>query len=529
VKRFAALYTALDQTTSTNAKVQAMADYFADAPSEDAAWAIYFLSGERPRRLLASRKLREWAAEVADLPEWLFAESYATVGDLAETIALLLPEPDVVSDVPLHVWVEHRLLPLRRLDEDAQREAVTTWWNELDRSQRFVWNKLITSGFRVGVSKKLLVRALADHSGIDAEVIMHRLMGSWQPSAEFVNALLSADTEDADVSRPYPFCLAHPTTDPESLGPADRWIAEWKWDGIRAQLVRRRGQTFLWSRGGELITDRYPEVAEAAASLPDGVVLDGELLGWRDGNVLPFGQLQRRIGKKSVGKKLLREVPVVFLAFDCLEHQTKDIRPQPFDDRRALLETTVSQLPDAFPIRLSEFAVAASWDELATLREESRERLVEGMMLKGRDTVYAVGRKTGIWWKWKVDPFSIDAVLIYAQGGSGRRATLFTDYTFAVWDGEELVPFAKAYSGLTDAEIREVDRFVRRNTIERFGPVRSVTPELVFEIAFEGIQRSTRHKSGIAVRFPRMARWRRDKQPADADSIDALRELLPRI
>jgi DNA ligase 1 len=527
VKRFTRLYTTLDQTTSTNAKVQAMADYFADAPPEDAAWALYFLSGERPKRLLGSRKLREWAAEAAGLPDWLFAESYATVGDLAETIALLLPEPEEVVDLPLHAWVERRLLPLRGLDETAQRESVVGWWMELDRSQRFVWNKLITSGFRVGVSKKLLVRALAEYSGVEADAIMHRLMGNWEPSPELLPRLLAEDTEDADISRPYPFCLAHPITDPDSLGPADKWLAEWKWDGIRGQLVRRRGQTFIWSRGGELVTERYPEVAEAAASLPDGLVLDGELLAWREGSVLPFGQLQRRIGKKKVGRKLLKDVPVVFLAFDCIEHRGDDIRPQPFEHRRRLLEDSLEPLPDAFPIRTSEIVSSDSWPELAARREESRERLVEGMMLKGRDTAYGVGRKTGIWWKWKIDPFTVDAVLIYAQGGSGRRATLFTDYTFAVWDGDELVPFAKAYSGLTDEEIREVDRFVRRNTVERFGPVRSVTPELVFEIAFEGIQRSSRHKSGIAVRFPRMARWRRDKTPQDADSIEALRELLP--
>jgi DNA ligase 1 len=529
VKRFADLYTALDQTTSTNAKVQAMADYFADAPPEDAAWAVYFLSGERPRRLLGSGKLREWAAETAKLPAWLFEESYSTVGDLAETIALLLPEPDETVDLPLHVWVEQRLLPLRGLDESAQREAVVGWWMELDRSQRFVWNKLITSGFRVGVSKKLLVRALAEHSGVDADAIMHRLMGNWEPSPDLLPRLLAEDTEDADISRPYPFCLAHPIIEPDSLGPADRWIAEWKWDGIRAQLIRRRGQTFIWSRGGELVTERYPEVAEAAASLSDGLVLDGELLAWRDGSVLPFGQLQRRIGKKSVGKKLLREVPVVFLAFDCVEHEGSDVRPRPFEERRRILDDMLNHLPSGFPIRSSEIISMDSWGSLAEVRKESRERLVEGMMLKGRDTAYAVGRKTGIWWKWKIDPFTIDAVLIYAQGGSGRRATLFTDYTFAVWDGDTLVPFAKAYSGLTDLEIREVDRFVRRNTIERFGPVRSVTPELVFEIAFEGIQRSSRHKSGIAVRFPRMARWRRDKKPEDADTLDVLRELLPSL
>lgn len=529
MKRFTDLYIALDQTTSTNEKVDAMAAYFADAPPEDAAWAVYFLSGGRPKRLLSSAKLREWAREAAELPEWLFNESYSTVGDLAETIALLLPEPRRSSDLPLHRWVEERLLPLRRLPDDEQREAVMSYWMELDRHQRFVWNKLITSGFRVGVSKKLVVRALADHSGVPAEVIMHRLMGHWTPDPAFYTRLLAEDTEDADISRPYPFCLAHPIEEPEeALGDIHAWTAEWKWDGIRAQLVRRSGQTFLWSRGQELVTDRYPEVAEAAAALPDGTVLDGELLGWKDGSVLPFGQLQRRIGKKSVGKRLLKDVPVRLLAFDVLEWKGDDVREEAFLERRRRLEDLVADLPDGFPIGISRTVESRSWSHLAELRDGSRDRMVEGLMLKSNDSPYAVGRKTGIWWKWKIDPFSVDAVLLYAQPGHGRRATLFTDYTFAVWDGDELVPFAKAYGGLTDAEIREVDRFVRRNTRERFGPVRSVEPELVFEIAFEGIRRSSRHKSGVAVRFPRMARWRRDKRPEDADTIETVRALLPR-
>lgn len=528
MKSFAELYLALDSTTSTNDKVRAMADYFDHAPAEDAAWAIFFLAGGKPKRLLSSSKLREWARQAAELPEWLFDESYSTVGDLAETIALLLPEPEHSSDLPLHVWVEQRLLPLRGLDEDDQREAVCTYWNELDRHQRFVWNKLITSGFRVGVSKKLVVRSLSDHSGIPAEVLTHRLMGHWKPSPDFYGRLLEPDTEDADISRPYPFCLAHPVDDPkQALEDIADWAAEWKWDGIRAQLIRRSGQIFLWSRGQELVTDRYPEVAEAAQALPDGTVLDGELLAWKNGQVLPFGQLQRRIGKKSVGKRLLKDVPVVLRAFDMLERDGKDVRDEPFEMRRSSLQELVAPLPPDFPIAVSQLVEADSWERLEELRADSRERLVEGLMLKRRSSPYAVGRKTGIWWKWKIDPYSVDAVLLYAQPGHGRRATLYTDYTFAVWDGDDLVPFAKAYSGLTDAEIREVDRFVRRNTRERFGPVRSVEPELVFEIAFEGIRRSTRHKSGVAVRFPRMARWRRDKRAGDADTIDAVKALLP--
>lgn len=530
MKAFADLYTALDETTSTNEKIAAMAAYFREADPRDAVWAVFFLSGRRPKRLVRSGDLRAWAAEASGLPMWLFEESYSVVGDLAETIALLLPDGRRGTERPLHYWVERRLLAMRRMDAKTQREAMIAAWSELNHQQRFVWNKLITSGFRVGVSQKLLVRALADVSGIDEAVLMHRLMGNWEPTAEYYERLMAEDTSDADKSRPYPFCLAHPIDGPpHDLGEKALWQAEWKWDGIRAQVVRRGGRVYIWSRGEELVTDRFPEVRDSALVLPDGLVLDGELLAWRDGQVLPFGQLQRRIGRKTVGRKLLRDVPVAFLAFDVLEHDGIDIRKQPLSTRRDLLESVLTRTTEALQIQPAPVLDAASWSDLSDLHDESRDRLVEGFMLKKLDSPYVVGRKRGVWWKWKVDPFTVDAVLIYAQPGHGKRATLYTDYTFAVWKGDELIPFAKAYSGLTDDEIREVDRFVRANTIDRFGPVRSVEPELVFEIGFEGIRRSTRHKSGVAVRFPRMLRWRRDKSPSDADSIDVLKALLPEI
>ena len=526
MQAFARLYRALDETTSTNAKVQAMADFFAHAPAGDAAWAVYFLSGRRPKRLIRSGTLRQWVRDEAGLPEWLLQECYDAVGDTAETIALLLPEMGAgeADDSPLAEWMHNLILPLRDAPEEVQRQRVTDAWARLDGHQRFVFNKLLTGAFRVGVSQKLLVRGLEAASGVDRRTLAHRLMGHWEPTPEFFRQLLNPDPGDAHRSRPYPFCLAHAilSEDVPALGPPEEWLAEWKWDGIRAQLIRRAGSTYLWSRGEELITDRYPEVAEAAGLLPDGTVLDGELLAFDD-TVLPFAQLQRRIGRKKVGKKLVREVPVVMLAFDLLEWEGEDIREAPFTERRHLLQAAI---PPAGAIRLSELVEGATWEEFAAQRAASRERLVEGLMLKRRDSIYHVGRVTGDWWKWKVAPFTVDAVLLYAQRGSGRRASLYTDYTFAVRDGEDLVPFAKAYSGLTDAEIREVDRWVRRNTRERFGPVRSVPPELVFEIAFEGIQRSTRHKSGIAVRFPRIARWRRDKTAADIDRLADVEKLI---
>ncbi len=427
--------------------------------------------------------------------------------------------------MPLHYWIEERLLPLRDADDEARRASLVAAWREMDERQRFAWNKIITGEFRVGVSQSLVVRAVAAVSGLDAAVVSHRLMGDWQPTAEFWSQLIATDAGDADVSRPYPFFLAYPVEGPiEDLGNIAEWQVEWKWDGIRAQLIRRDGQSFVWSRGEELMTDRFPELAALGARLPDGVVIDGEVLPWKAGEPMPFAQMQRRTGRKVLGPRILAEIPVVMVAYDLLELNGEDIRESDLEFRRARLEEIAP--PDS-ALMVSPVVRADTWADLTVLREQARARKVEGFMLKRLGSPYRVGRRRGDWWKWKIHPYSVDAVLIYAQPGNGRRASLFTDYTFGVWDGDQLVPFAKAYSGLTDDEIRQVDAFVRANTIEKFGPVRSVKPELVFELAFEGIQRSPRHRSGIAVRFPRMARWRTDKKAADADSIDTIRALLP--
>jgi DNA ligase-1 len=527
MRDFAALYAALDETTATSEKVAALVAYFRQADAADAAWAVHFLSGRRPRRLVRAGDLRQWAGEAAGIPDWLFEESYHAVGDLAETIALLLPEGSGAADRPLAWWVEERLLHLRELEPSEQREVLQTTWRELGGRERYLWNKLITGAFRVGASQRLVVRALAEVSGLPDEVIAHRLMGTWEPGAAFYERLTAHDTRDADWSRPYPFFLAHALeAPPSSLGDPAAWQAEWKWDGIRAQLIRRAGRTFLWSRGEELLNGRFPEVEEVAALLPDGTVIDGELLPWRNEAPLPFAQMQRRIGRKTLGARILAEVPIVLVAYDLLEEGGEDLRSRPLSERRHQLEALVQRLPRGASIRLSPVVAAESWDALAGSRQAARELGAEGLMLKAVASAYGVGRRRGDWWKWKVDPLSVDAVLIYAQPGSGRRAGLFTDYTFGVWDGDRLVAFAKAYSGLTDEEIRQVDAFVRRNTLEKFGPVRVVKPELVFELAFEGIQLSSRHKSGVAVRFPRMARWRTDKSAAEADTLDAVRRLI---
>ncbi len=528
MKAFAELYTALDETTKTNEKIEALVAYFRAAAPEDAVWAIHFLIGRRIKRLIETRKLVEWAIAEAGIPEWIFGDCYSAVGDLAETIALLLPAPMASTDKPLNYWVRERLLPLREWSDDRRRESMVYAWLEMDERQRFVWNKLITGEFRVGVSQNLVVRSLASFTGIASEVIAHRLMGDWQPDAAFYSQLVAKETDDADVSRPYPFFLAYPLEgDPAQLGDSAEWIVEWKWDGIRSQMIRRKWRTFIWSRGEELVTERFPELEALGGLLPEGTAIDGEILPWKGDRPLPFAQMQRRIGRKVLGPKILADVPVVLLAYDLLEWGGEDIREWPLERRRAQLTELVAAFESTGRIKLSAPVAFGSWDELTELRKASRERGVEGFMLKRHGSPYRVGRRRGDWWKWKIEPYSVDCVLIYAQNGSGRRASLLTDYTFGVWDNGELVPFAKAYSGLTNEEIAQVDSWVKRNTIEKFGPVRRVKPELVFELAFEGIQKSPRHRSGIAVRFPRMARWRTDKKPEDADSIETIRALLP--
>ena len=527
MKRFARLFSELDGTTRTNAKVAAMVEYFTGADAADAAWAVHFLSGNRPKRLIPVRRLASWAMEAAEVPDWLFEECYHAVGDLAETIALLLPDSDSTSDLPLRHWIEERLLPLAGEDEETQRAVIRDAWSRLGDTERFVWNKLITGAFRVGVSQSLVVRALARAGGADEAAVAHRLMGSWEPTAESFRRLLSTETTDTDLSRPYPFFLAYALEgEVEELGAPSQWQAEWKWDGIRAQLIRRGNATWIWSRGEELVTDRFPELGEGAALLPDGTVLDGEILPWREGAPLPFSQLQRRIGRKKLGPKILAEVPVVLIVYDLLEGDGVDLRALPLRERRALLERLLARTTAAGRFRLSPVVAAEAWADVRRAYDDARDRSAEGLMLKRLDSAYGVGRRKGGWWKWKVEPFTVDAVMIYAQAGHGRRASLYTDYTFAVWHQGELVPFAKAYSGLTDEEIRRLDGWIRRNTLERFGPVRAVVPEQVFELAFEGIQPSPRHRSGVAVRFPRISRWRTDKPASEADSLETLRRLM---
>ena len=603
MRAFAELFQALDATTGQSAKLAALVAYLRVAPPADAAWATYFLAGGKPRQMVPTKRLKALAQEAAGLPEWLFEESYQAVGDLAETLALLLPPPAQPVDVPLAEWMA-QLLPLRTLPPDEADARLRAQWDMLAPEQRFVYFKLITGNFRVGVSRLQVTQALATVSALDPKRIAHRLMGytqiGRQPAADDYAALVAPVDDAADGSvpgtgdpgmagQPYPFFLAHPFNQPVAempalLGTTGDWLVEWKWDGIRAQIVRRAGAVWVWSRGEELVTDRFPELAEAAmAALPDGSVVDGEILVWLPGEPQPrpFADLQKRLGRKTLGAKLLRELPVVLVVYDLLEHAGQDLRQQPQQARRALLETLLPPPADAaqgtltttepftaglskrgtglrqaqseriveldlettasattapqHTLRLSALLHGADWTDLARQREAARGMGTEGFMLKNRQAHYGVGRTkdVGVWWKWKIDPMSVDAVLIYAQRGHGRRASLYSDYTFAVWNGpaddpeRQLVPFAKAYSGLTDVEIGQVDAIVRKTTRESFGPVRSVDATMVFELGFEGIGKSPRHKSGIAVRFPRMLRWRKDKTVAEADTLQTLMALLP--
>ncbi len=565
MKAFAQLFNELDASTATGAKVEALKRYFASAPATDAAWAVYFLAGGKPRQVVPTALLRALACERAGIAPWLFEEAYQAVGDLAETIAHVLPPAAAPSDVGLAEWVEQRLLPLRGTEPAAQAERVAQYWDELDSGGRFLLTKLIGGGFRVGVSKLLVQRALAEVAGIDPKLVAQRMMGytdakQMPDAARYAQLLASAgDHAPTDAGQPYPFFLSHQLDVPlagfdTKLGPPADWLVEWKYDGIRAQIVKRAGQVWVWSRGEELVTERFPEIVALAQALPDGTVLDGEIVVWKDGGLGAFNLLQQRIGRKTLNKRVLADAPVGFIAYDLLEWRGADQREQPQSARRPLLEAAVGA---ARGLQLSPIEARASWAELAQLRESSRARGVEGFMLKHRDARYGTGRRKqddlagGTWWKWKIEPLRVDAVLIYAQAGHGRRASVYTDYTFAVWsrtprDAAEaqavvdaiekraapqegalqLVAFAKAYSGLTDEEFRRVDKVVRAHTLEKFGPVRSVKPTLVFELGFEGINRSPRHKSGIAVRFPRMLRIRDDKPLAEADTLQTLEALL---
>ncbi|KFN50661.1 hypothetical protein P873_05735 [Arenimonas composti TR7-09 = DSM 18010] len=530
MRRFAALFQRLDRSTATADKRAALVDYFRDVPPRDAAWGLYLLAGGKiggaKAKIAGTGELRAWIAEASGTPDWLVEASHHHVGDLAETLTLLLDDPPAEDERPLHAWIEDVLLAVANADEATRRAAIVRGWRTLRADARLVFNKLLTGALRIGVSQRLVQQALAELSGIDIALIAQRMLGAWTPSPDFLASLLSPDAQPGDRSQPYPFFLASPLEKGvDELGDVGDWLLEWKWDGIRLQLIRRGGDIALWSRGEERLDGRFPEIEQAAATLPRDAVIDGELLGWRDGDApLPFTALQTRIQRRKPGPKVLADTPVRVLAYDLLELDGEDLRERPLHARRAALEALLAEHADPRLVVSPQVRVP-DWAAAAALREGSRDRGVEGLMLKRRDSPYQSGRRRGDWWKWKIDPLTIDAVLIYAQSGHGRRSTLYTDYTFGLWDGDALVPVAKAYSGLDDAEILKLDRWIRSHTLERFGPVRAVEPLHVFELGFEAVNASARHKSGIAVRFPRILRWRHDKPAAEADRLATLRAL----
>lgn len=533
MRRIATLYERLDRSTGTLDKRAALIDYFRDAPAEDAAWGLYLLSGAKintaRRKIATTNELRQWLSQCTGIPDWLVQESYDHVGDLAETLALLMPDPArLLPDLPLSRWIEDRLLSVANGPEEQRRTEVLSAWSGLPLNQRLLFNKLLTGSLRVGVSRRMVQQALAELAGIDIAVIAQRMLGDWSPSAAFMRDLLSTRRLPSDSQQPFPFFLASPLeVEPHTLGDISDWLLEWKWDGIRLQILRRGGSVALWSRGEERLDGRFPEIESGAAALPQDCVLDGELLGWRRGDTipLPFSALQTRIQRLKPGPSVMAQAPVQVMLYDLLELEGRDLRDRPQDERRFLLDQLLRSAPPGLPLQLSPQVCAADWKEAAELRRSVRERGVEGLMLKRRTAPYRAGRPRGDWWKWKIDPLTIDAVLMYAQPGHGRRSSLYTDYTFGLWDDGVLTPIAKAYSGLSDKEILDLDRWIRAHTVERFGPVRSVAVQHVFELAFEAVNVSARHKSGVAVRFPRILRWRHDKPVREADQLTTLKAL----
>ena len=525
----------LATTTKTNAKLEAIRAYFSEANSEDKIWVIALFTGRRPKRSVNSALLRNSCMQAASIDPWLFEECYHTVGDLAETISLLIPENNIDTKDVVEYSLSHYMNLLRNIgkeDDDVKALFVTEAWAQMNRSEIFVFNKLMTGGFRIGVSQKVMVNAIAKTTDVSPSIIAHRIMGDWNPATISFDEVMSTEHSATDNSKPYPFYLAYAIeNEVNELGNENEWQAEWKWDGIRGQIIKRNGELFVWSRGEELMTDKFPEYKILQDLLPNGTAIDGEIISLatppEEGNFapLPFSALQTRIGRKNITAKQLKEAPVGFIAYDIVEENGEDIRTVSMEERRKKLEEIISKINVPF-LHLSPIIEFKKWEELTEIRKQSRDKGSEGIMLKRKNSEYKDGRKRGDWWKWKIDPLTIDAVMIYAQKGSGRRSNLYTDYTFAVKDGDNLVTFAKAYSGLTDKEFAQVDNFVKRNSIEKFGPVRTVKPELIFELAFEGIAESKRHKSGVALRFPRMSRWRKDKKLEDINTLDDLKMML---
>ena len=544
MNRFAQLLDRLGYEPGRNNKLRLMTEYFRSVPDPERGWALAALTGALSFRHAKAGVIRALAAERTD--PVLFALSYDYVGDLSETVALMWPTPQSVDAPAPSPALSAVIGTLAGLGKSELPGQLARWLDQLDETGRWALLKLVTGALRIGVSARLAKTAAAALAGIDVQEIELIWPGLAPPYVELF-AWLEGRAEKPLSRDPVPFrpaMLAHAIDAGELAGlePAD-FMAEWKWDGIRVQAVAADGadgsrKTRLYSRTGENISNAFPDLA---AALHFCGAIDGELLVVREGRVQSFNVLQQRLNRKTVTPKLLAEFPVHLRAYDLLVEGETDLRERPFAERRARLEAFVARLHEP-RIDLSPLVPFRTWDELAAARADpalagADADAVEGVMLKRRDAPYVPGRPKGPWWKWKRDPFMVDAVLMYAQRGHGKRSSYYSDYTFGVWtkteQGDVLVPVGKAYFGFTDQELIEIDRYVRRNTIERFGPVREVTHEadtgLVLEVAFEGLQRSTRHKSGLAMRFPRINRLRWDKPPREADRLETLEHMLERI
>lgn len=521
---FSELFHDLDGMTKTGDRIERMIAYFKNADSEDAGWASWFLSGNRIQGAVRTRELRVWASVQSGWPVWLIEESYERVGDLAETLSLLIPSNHGGELCSLTQVVEEILIPLVSADAMEKAERIKEAWDRLRPMDLLPFHKLLTGGFRVGVSKGNVCKALAEVGGVQPAVIAQRISGTWDPRTRSFREIIGKESNQDMSFLPFPFCLASPLqVGPAEIGQTKEWWAEWKWDGVRCQLLHGANRGMIWTRGDESAGESFPELLDLCPHLPKGTILDGEILAWGSEGLRSFSRLQKRLGRKEPGPSILKKEPVCFMAYDLLRLGEEDLRKLSFLQRRQKLEKLFKDTPDGFPIRLSERVTGKSWVELSKMRDQSRDRGVEGLMLKRMDSVYSSGRVKGDWYKWKVDPFVADMVVVGAQMGHGKRSNLYSDYTLAVLDAHgEFVTVAKAYSGLTDEELKEVDRFVRKNITGKFGPVRSVKPEIVFEVAFEGARASGRHKSGVALRFPRIQSWRKDKKPTEVDTLENL-------
>ncbi|WP_239805319.1 cisplatin damage response ATP-dependent DNA ligase [Croceicoccus hydrothermalis] len=531
MRAFSILMDRLTYTNGRNMKLSLIADYLRNTPHPDRGWALAALTDALDFPAVKSSTVRKLLTERVD--PVLYALSRDYVGDTAETASLLWPAPDTQDMAPDALSVADTVAMLRSMTRASVMTELPVLLDRLDANERYALIKLATGAMRIGISARLAKVAFAQAFDVSVDAVEEYWHGQEPPYTElFAWAADGADPPRTDLLPLFrPFMLAHPLEEAEvDMG---EYVAEWKWDSIRVQIVHVNGETRVYSRSGDDISATFPEIADA---LPFPAVLDGELLvrgthqGGEEGGAASFNALQQRLGRKTVSKKMLREAPAFVRLYDVLLLDGEDLRERAWEDRRAQLEAIMDRLdPERFD--LSQIIPADDFASLTAIREKARDDAIEGVMLKHRTSPYVAGRRTGLWYKWKRDPLLIDCVLMYAQRGSGKRSSFFSDFTFGCWSGDpdgdgELLPVGKAYFGFTDEELKMLDRHVRAHTVNRFGPVRETDKSLVLEIAFDSVHESKRHKSGLAMRFPRIHRIRTDKPAHEADRIEALRDMV---